>query len=577
MELKKRLKTIIGSIAIGVLGLTVAVSADSEHEIEQVSVNMPDVTAYYRSTPQEQQPTAYLESDELTLTSNSVFSESGEGVEYYVLLDVSASIRKNRFEDIKTSLSNFVQSIREQDRMVLMTFGNQTEVKLDGNQSSEDAQGVISQLVNQDQNTVFFDAISNVTDMINRADAQSQMRRVVVIISDGKDCSDNTRNMDNVEKDLMANGIPVYSVAVENNEGDSKDTISNYQGKFSALARNTGGLPWTAQSEQTSVYEALGNIQQSILSSYRAVFQAATNEVSNKTEEFVLYFNDSANNKDTYSVMISRGQADNTAPTVTVKTGTQANELEVTYSEAVRNAETSGNYVLKKDDKVIPLNQVVMNKETANSYQLIFDQELYNGEYSLEIDNITDCSNEKNALENQNQTLEITENEDEPKESILDKILKWWPIPLTVVVIIFIVVVIRQYRKKKGLTIINGEVINEEDIKDHIRVISEKPDNGPKTNLVIWMSNGASEPKKLNFRLDGSAIVGRLEQCDICCDDPMMSRQHFVLEMEGNNLYVTDLETRNGTRVNGVVIRGKYKLERYDEIVAGNIKFRIEW
>lgn len=125
--------------------------------------------------------------------------------------------------------------------MVLMTFGNQTEVKLDGNQSSEDAQGVISQLVNQDQNTVFFDAISNVTDMINRADAQSQMRRVVVIISDGKDCSDNTRNMDNVEKDLMANGIPVYSVAVENNEGDSKDTISNYQGKFSALARNTGG------------------------------------------------------------------------------------------------------------------------------------------------------------------------------------------------------------------------------------------------------------------------------------------------------------------------------------------------
>ena len=91
------------------------------------------------------------------------------------------------------------------------------------------------------------------------------------------------------------------------------------------------------------------------------------------------------------------------------------------------------------------------------------------------------------------------------------------------------------------------------------------------------MSNGASEPKKLDFRLDGSAIVGRLEQCDICCDDPMMSRQHFVLEMEGNNLYVTDLETRNGTRVNGVVIRGKYKLERYDEIVAGNIKFRIEW
>lgn len=54
MELRKNLKTIMGSIAIGVLGLTTVVSADSDHQIEQVSVNMPDVTAYYRSTPQEQ-------------------------------------------------------------------------------------------------------------------------------------------------------------------------------------------------------------------------------------------------------------------------------------------------------------------------------------------------------------------------------------------------------------------------------------------------------------------------------------------------------------------------------------------
>lgn len=577
MELRKNLKTIMGSIAIGVLGLTTVVSADSDHQIEQVSVNMPDVTAYYRSTPQEQQPTAYLEGDELTLASNSVFAESGEAVEYYVLLDVSASIRNTRFEDIKSSLSNFVQNIREQDRMVLMTFGNQTEVRLDGNQRREDAQNIIGQLANKDQNTVFFDAISNVTDMINRADAQSQMRRVVVIISDGKDCSDNTRNMDNVEKDLMANGIPVYSVAVENNEGDTKEEISDYQGKFSALARNTGGLPWTPQSEQTSVYEALENIQQSVLNSYRAVFEADTNEVSNKTEEFVLHFNDSADSTDTYSVMISRGQADNTAPTVSVKTGDQANELEVTYSEAVRNAETTGNYILKKEDKVIPLNQVVPDKEKENCYHLIFDQDLYNGDYSLEINSITDCSNEKNALQDKNQSLEITDNEDEPKESVLDKILKWWPIPLTVVVIIFIVIVIRQYRKKKGLTIIDGEVIDEKDIKEKIHVISEKNPVKTYTNLVIWMSNGAAEPKKLDYKLDGSAIIGRLEQCDICCDDPMMSRQHFVLEMEGNNLYVTDLETRNGTRVNGVPIQGKYKLEQRDEITAGNIKFRIEW
>ena len=236
MEVKKKIKAVISSILIGVMIVTTAVMADADHEIEQIYIDMPEVTAYYRGAS-ENQPDAYLDGEKLSLTSDTVFSESKEAVEYYVLVDVSASIRAARFENIKSSLSQFVQNIRKKDKLILMTFGDQTEVKLDGSQSREDAENVIGQLENKDQNTVFFDAISQVTDMINTAAAGSQMRRVVVIISDGKDCSDNTRNMDSVEKNLMSNGIPVYSVAVENNQGDSEEQIGDYQGKFSALVR----------------------------------------------------------------------------------------------------------------------------------------------------------------------------------------------------------------------------------------------------------------------------------------------------------------------------------------------------
>lgn len=577
MEVKKKIKAVISGILLGVLAVATAVMADADHEIEQVYINMPEVTAYYRGTSDDQ-PDAYLDGEKLSLTSDTVFSESKETVEYYVLVDVSASIRATRFENIKSSLSQFVQDIRKKDKLILMTFGDQTEVKLDGSQSREDAENVISQLENKDQNTVFFDAISQVTDMINTAAAGSRMRRVVVIISDGKDCSDNTRNMESVEKNLMSNGIPVYSVAVENNQGDSEEQISDYQGKFSALARNTGGLPWTASSEEKSVYEALDTIQNSILNSYRAVFRSSSNQVSNKTEEFVLNFNDAADSKDTYSVMVSRSQKDETAPTVTITAGSEQNELNVAYSEPVKNAEDVSNYTLKEEDKIIPLKQIVKDKNAENSYYLVFDQDLYNGEYSVEIENITDCSNEGNALQNKTQTLNITDNGEKPKESVMDKVLKWWPVPLSILVLILVIVLVVQHRKKKGLTIIDGEVIDEGDIEKHIHVISGKSaSDRPCAKLVIWMSNGSSEPKKIEYELDGSAIVGRSSKCDIYCDDPMMSRQHFVLEIDGNNLYVSDLETVNGTNVNGVRISGRYKLTSYDEITAGNIKFRIQW
>ena len=578
MEVKKKIKKIIGGILIGMLAVSTAASADADHKIEQVHINMPEVTAYYRSPAEEAQPEAYLDGEKLSLTSDSIFSDSEEGVGYYFLVDTSASITKTRFEDIKSSLNQFVQNIRKQDQMILLTFGDQTEVKLDGNQSVEDAQNVISQLTNTDQNTMFFDAISQVTDMINKASAESQMRRIVVVISDGKDCSDNTRNMDSVEKDLMSDGIPVYSVAVENNEGDSDEVISDYQGKFSALARNTGGLPWTIAAQEGTVYEGLDAIRNSVLNSYRAVFQASSNKVSNKTEEFVLDFNDAADSKDTYSVMASRSQKDDTAPTVSVKAGAEQNELSVSYSEPVQNAEDIGNYVLKEDDKIIPLTQIIKDKKEANSYSLVFDQNLYNGEYSVSIQNVTDCSNEQNQLQNASQTIEITDNGEKPKESVLNKVLKWWPVPLSVLVLVLLIIMIVQHRKKKGLTIVNGQVIDEEDIEKHVHVISGKgKSDRPCAKLAIWMSNGASEPQKLEYELDGSAIVGRSDKCDICCDDPMMSRQHFVLEIDGNNLYVSDLNTMNGTNVNGVRITERYKLTSYDEITAGNIRFRIEW
>ncbi len=47
-------------------------------------------------------------------------------------------------------------------------------------------------------------------------------------------------------------------------------------------------------------------------------------------------------------------------------------------------------------------------------------------------------------------------------------------------------------------------------------------------------------------------IVGRHPGCDICIDHPAISARHLLLRVEGSTVYVEDLASTNGTKVNGI-------------------------
>ncbi len=47
-------------------------------------------------------------------------------------------------------------------------------------------------------------------------------------------------------------------------------------------------------------------------------------------------------------------------------------------------------------------------------------------------------------------------------------------------------------------------------------------------------------------------IVGRHPACDICIDHPAVSARHMLFRIEGSTVYVEDLASTNGTKVNGI-------------------------
>ncbi|MGN8767013.1 FHA domain-containing protein [Blautia massiliensis (ex Liu et al. 2021)] len=576
MELKK--KKIMAAIAAVfwcvLLSITPVFAAGDDYRIEQLYINMPDVTAYYRSSQGDSDLEAYLGGEKLSLKDVENFEKTGEAVEYYILVDISSSLPQERFVDIKAALTQFHSELRENDSMVLITFGNEVKQILNGTEDQDTAAAAISALNNDNGNTVLFDAINTAADMIWKEGASSEKRRIITVISDGKDCADDTRSAESTESTLKSRGIPIYTMAMENIEGDSEVETQNYRGKFAAMARDTGGVPWTVSSGQNTL-DGLHTIRDAVMSSYRARFTASSNRVSNKKEDFVLKFLSAGNMSDTCSVLVSRGQKDDTAPEIQSIESKKANSISITFSKPVENAKEAGNYSVTRDGEAVPVKQVVAGENSATEITLLFDEDLYEADYVIKLKNITDQSNEKNALV-QNE-IKLSTDWPKPKASVIEMILKWWPLVLTavfVILIVVVVIVLRNIRKKKNVLIIDDQVVRADEVEErkHIRM-----DQTAGKNIVISISNGRDMPKRMEYVLKGSAIIGRAAECDIYCDDPMMSKQHFALEDMNGNIFIYDLQSKNGTRVNGMPVKEKYPLHSGDEIKAGNLKFRIEW
>ena len=72
----------------------------------------------------------------------------------------------------------------------------------------------------------------------------------------------------------------------------------------------------------------------------------------------------------------------------------------------------------------------------------------------------------------------------------------------------------------------------------------------------------------------GTVTVGRSSSCDISAVDPRLSREHAAFDVVGADVVVRDLESRNGTRVNGARI-GEHRLEVGDTVEVGPFTMQL--
>lgn len=560
----KRLKTILAAVMLAAgLGAGAMTAAAKENaSIEQVYTNMPEVTLYGTGLSAEISE-AYLGERKLQNTGAVPFAQTGEPIYYYLLLDVSNSMPEAYFDKIKQSIQSFESTLGENDRMLLYTFGEAVELKLDEHHTPTDTQTVLASIDNTDNKTLLFEAVSQAADRADQVPASVCKRRVLVVISDGEDFTVGKTGAQEAQDNLAGKGIPVYAFAIEDT---ARENINN----FGTFSRNSGGQMVVFGGEQADT--VLNDLHQKLEAYDTVTFTSGDNLVSNRMKAFTV--KTTSNQTLTRNVLVSRYIPDQTAPVIIRAEKTEADQIEIGFSEPVRGSDAASSYTVTCEDKVAAVASVSVVQGADNTVLLTFTSDLKPGVYQVSCTNMTDISMEEHPVMN---SVEFEVEQPPLGTRILHAIQSWYWILLALLaaaLILVICIIYRKVKKGRGVLYVDGKPVIASDVEIHKHVAIKEQEGMP---FQARISVKGNKPEDLEFSITDSFIVGRSQICNLYFDDKRMSRQHFALEWDGQDMYVTDLETTNGTLVNDVKINRRRKLQQNDKISAGSVEMTIRW
>jgi predicted component of type VI protein secretion system len=90
----------------------------------------------------------------------------------------------------------------------------------------------------------------------------------------------------------------------------------------------------------------------------------------------------------------------------------------------------------------------------------------------------------------------------------------------------------------------------------------------------IWMTGSEGEPRSV--ALEGErTVLGRDPEADITIDDEAVSWNHLEIESRGGVLMATDLDSRNGSELNGEPLDRPRRLRDGDVLLVGGNRLEI--
>lgn len=478
----------------------------------------------------------------------------------YVLISTLNTTNQEDFITIKAELCALLDKIDRKDKIILYSTMSDGSVSKIGEYGSSDSDKMSSDLENvgcNEDSINIYESIKNLADEIPLNENLDPMRNVMVVISDGiSDGEPGNEDNKGVLKTLRNDCVSLYYVQVKNPDDSSlsSEEINKKIDTMAELAMESGG-----ETFDSDVSKRMEIVYEKLTSCYIMTYIIDKDEcLYGENHSLILAFD--------------RGSGEEKLGEVFVRVKTLDVQMEESVSEDNSGTATDSS----KDEKKTEIASKGDGDKTENN------------------------------------------SDDDKKDDVSRRNIIICIIALIALVSagVIIVVVISRSKKKKALLDRNRseESKNQGEYQEGIQQgyqpglqqgISEDPESVTQKieqptgipvqqHQTVYMGNTSQRQyavkpivieiwyrgsivKQIKANISGSMIVGRANICDVVIDNQMVSRQHFALEFDGVDIYIQDLETRNGTFVNGSRITQKTKLNLGDKIKIGSLGLVIRW
>lgn len=92
-------------------------------------------------------------------------------------------------------------------------------------------------------------------------------------------------------------------------------------------------------------------------------------------------------------------------------------------------------------------------------------------------------------------------------------------------------------------------------------------------NAILTIQNGCFAGLVIKLK-KSKTLLGRDPSCDVCLDDSLVSSEHAIVVRSNGGYILEDLNSRNGTRVEGESVQKK-RLKNGSKISIGNFLIRF--
>ncbi len=539
-------------------------------DIEQVQAVMPNADIYFYDDKLDagdaglEDISVYLDENSIDIVSLTPTAVSDQGTLYVYLLDISASINKNYFWEIRQAILNNHYRLGANDSMALITFGDEVQIVLSGGESYEEVEQAIDELECRDSTTHFYDAISTLIELCGSVDGK---RKIAIVVSDGVNDAEAGAGTTRTEliDSLQNAGIALNALCVD--AAGSTDHNNDDIDEFASLARMNGGeLYMFGTQSELDAASALDELYDKVSACWLLKVRAASNIADGKEHSFRVNIGSSGDNS---LLILDRWEADSVAPYVTIaQYNSDKITLDIEFSEPVSGSDNLASYdFTNSENEHIPFVGVTVSAQTAS---LSFSEPPVNGTYYLTLSGISDISMEANPLSPDVVEIVIETGAD-PATALLP-LWVWLLIGGVILVLAAAVIIMFIIKSRKKAVVITPPEYRPDE-NGRIRI---KPGSG--TRIGVELADGRGWQQYFELSIGSSVFVGRGEENDVIIDfDRRVSSQHFCLEYEDGILYVTDLGSKNGTLLNNIAIMPdtRHKLEIGDIVRFGDSKMIV--